>query len=75
MTIWLASCATSGKPQLARSLPPRPDFAKPEAVPDPKAGEDAVTVAARERSGRVRANARLARFGAWYDDIRTQYGK
>jgi hypothetical protein len=36
-------------------------------------GESAVAVAARERSGRLAANARLKAFRDWYESVRLAY--
>ena len=70
----LSGCASPGREPLARNLPPPPAFAKPVAVPDPKAGESAIAVAARERAGRKRANATIVNMTNWYSGVRQQYG-
>jgi hypothetical protein len=40
---------------------------------NPKAGEDPLAVAARERAGRVQANARIGKVADWYKALRAQY--
>lgn len=72
--LMLSGCASPGREPLARNLPPPPAFAKPVAVPDPKAGESAIAVAARERAGRKRANATIVNMTNWYSGVRQQYG-
>jgi hypothetical protein len=57
-----------------RNLPANPGFAQPVSVPDPKAGESAIAVAARERAARKRANGIIANFRAWYGGVRKSYG-
>jgi len=51
-----------------------PGFAREAAVADPRAGESALTVAARERAGRLQANATIRRLNAWYGEVRRGYG-
>lgn len=71
----LAGCASSsGNVPLGRSLPPAPGFAREAAVADPRVGESALTVAARERAGRLQANATIRRLNAWYGEVRRGYG-
>ena len=54
-------------------LPAAPtDFGKPVAVKPPKVGEDARVYAARERAGRLTANARLKNDGAFYADVKAK---
>jgi len=69
----LAGCVTSGRPVVERSLPPLPAYAQPVKVKDPKAGEDPLNVAARERAGRVKANRRIQDLGKWYEGVRSSY--
>lgn len=70
----LGGCASRGIEPLARNLPPTPAFARTVSVPDPKAGESAIAVASRERSGRKRANSTILHFRKWYGDVREAYG-
>lgn len=76
-TIWLAACApsNSAREPLARQLPPAPGFAQPVAVPEPQPGDSAVSVAARERAGRLAANQRLVGLRRWYEGVRRDYGR
>ncbi len=46
----------------------------PVAVPPAQAGEDARAYAAREKAGRLDANARLAADTAFYADVVKHYG-
>lgn len=70
----LTACVSTGKEPIARSLPATPGFAQPVSVPDPKAGESAIAVAARERAGRKRANGIIVNFRNWYGGVRKSYG-
>jgi len=70
-----AGCSTSSRKEpLARSLPAEPAFAREVGVPDPRVGEDVLVVAARERAGRLQANAVIRRFRGWYGEVRRGYG-
>jgi hypothetical protein len=71
----LSGCVTSGSAPVpvARHLPAPPSYAKPVEVAEPKRGDDALLVAARERAGRKQANSRLTAFRNWYEDVRTSY--
>jgi hypothetical protein len=75
MSATLTGCAASGEPPTARVLPPAPDFAKPADVAQPRKGESAVNVAARERAGRIAANNRIKAFRDWYEGVREDYAK
>lgn len=70
----LIGCGSVGKEPLARNLPPPPAFAKPVSAPDPRAGESAIAVAARERAARKRANGVIQNMNAWYGTVRNSYG-
>lgn len=70
----LIGCGSGGIEPLSRNLPPSPSFAKPVTVPDPKAGESAIAVAARERAARKRANSVISNMAGWYDQVRQNYG-
>jgi hypothetical protein len=71
----LSACAQSGEPPTARVLPPPPAFAKPVIVAQPKKGEPLVAIAARERAGRLAANARITSFEQWYESVRRDYAQ
>lgn len=70
----LIGCASPGIEPLARNLPPPPRFAQPVATPEPRAGESALAVAARERAARKRANAVISNMNGWYAGVRKSYG-
>ena len=75
LTPTLSGCATSSDVPTARSLPAAPAWAAPIGVQEPKAGEHVLVVAARERSGRLRANSTISSFRGWYDSVRENYAK
>jgi len=56
-----------------RDLPAAPGYLNPVAVPDPKAGEDMLAVAARERAGRLKANTIIRNARAQWDKLRKTY--
>jgi len=58
-----------------RDLPAAPGYLAPVAVPDPKAGENAVNVAARERAGRLKANSIIRNARKQWDTLRAAYRK
>lgn len=56
---------------LPRALPPAPaELFAPVRVLRPPDGTDWEVVAKREQNGRALANAKLAKAGAWYEEIR-----
>ncbi len=56
-------------------LPPAPAaFGAPVAVPPALVGEDARAYAAREKAGRLDANARLGADSAFYADVVQRFG-
>lgn len=70
-----AACAAPPKrAELDRQLPPPPAFARPVAVKEPQVGEYLLVIAARERAGRLEANARIQDFNEWYADLQRGYG-
>jgi len=74
----LTGCAGSGsglKDVIRRDLPAAPAYLVPVPVPDPKAGENAVNVAARERAGRLKANAIIRNARVQWDRLRAAYRK
>lgn len=75
MAVTVAGCSTSGSAPSARQLPAVPDFAKPVSVPDPNIGEPALTIAGRERAGRLQANRIITEFRDWYAGVRADYAK
>ena len=74
LTLTLSGCATSNS-ALNRTLPPPPEFARPVDVAQPKRGEHAVAVAARERAGRIQANHVIDSTVDWYNQVRRSYGE
>jgi hypothetical protein len=74
----LAACAGSGstlREVVRRDLPAAPAYLQPVAAPDPKAGEDAVAVAARERAGRLKANRIIRNARVQWEKLRKAYRK
>jgi hypothetical protein len=71
----LGACQTTGQKVLVRSLPPAPAYAQPVQVADPRVGDDALVVAARERLGRVQANCVITHFRDWYERVRQAYAE
>jgi len=68
----LAGCATSGD---KRHLPPPPTaFGKPVPVRPINPGDGAKAALAAERADHVEANRRLENDGAFYADIRKNFG-
>ena len=58
-----------------RDLPAAPAYMQPVAVLEPKAGENAVNVAARERAVRLKANAIIRNARAQWEKLRRTYAK
>ena len=58
-----------------RDLPAPPAYLVPVLVPEPKAGENAVTVAARERAGRLKANTVIRTTRLQWERLRAAYRK
>jgi hypothetical protein len=58
-----------------RELPAAPAYLAPVRVPEPKAGENAVNVAARERAGRLEANSIIRNARIQWDKLRAAYRK
>ncbi|MGV6876654.1 hypothetical protein ACUSIJ_28810 [Pseudochelatococcus sp. B33] len=75
LTMMLAACAgsTQGKVEVRRDLPQFPSWGIPVTVPQPKAGDDPLVIAARERAGRGEANRRITALGQWYGAVRAEY--
>lgn len=78
MTLSLASCASSGSGSavrdiVSRDLPPAPAYLQPVTVPDPKAGEDLVLIAGRERAGRLKANRIIVNTKTQWEKLRKDY--
>ncbi len=74
----LTACAGSGsqlREVVRRDLPAAPAYLSPVAVTDPRAGESAVAVAARERAGRLKANTIIRNARAQWDKLRAAYRK
>lgn len=75
LTMTLAGCAgsTPAKVEVRRDLPQSPSWAIPVTVPAPKAGDDPLMVAGRERAGRGDANRRIVALRDWYEAVRADY--
>jgi hypothetical protein len=70
----LTGCAGSNSAVRATvRLPAAPGYLAPVIVPEPKAGENAVAVAARERAGRLKANRIIRNARAQWEKLRTTY--
>jgi hypothetical protein len=72
----LAGCAgsdSSVRAVIRRDLPAPPAYLAPVAVPEPKTGEHAVAVAARERAGRLKANSIIRNARAQWEKLRKTY--
>ena len=61
------------KDVIRRDLPAAPAYLRPVAVPEPKAGENALSVAARERAGRLKANTVIRSARAQWEKLRAAY--
>jgi len=68
----LAGCSTSGS-ALNRELPGLPSYVRRVDTPDPRAGESALIVAARERAAKARANCIIESTSEWYGRVRASY--
>lgn len=76
MMLPLAACAGSGselKGVIRRDLPAAPAYLQPVTVLEPKAGENALSVAARERAGRLKANTVIRSARAQWEKLRAAY--
>jgi len=74
----LTACAGSGsqlREVVRRDLPAAPGYLVPVAVAQPMAGESALTVAARERAGRLKANTVIRNARMQWNRLRAAYGK
>ena len=72
----LAGCAGSGsgvRAVVSRDLPAAPAYLAPVAVAEPRIGENAVAVAARERAGRLKANRIIRNARAQWEKLRKTY--
>ena len=72
----LAGCAgsNSGAREIVRrELPAAPGHLTPVLVPEPRRGENAIVVAARERAGRLKANSIIRNARAQWDRLRRIY--
>jgi len=75
-TLPLVACAGSAsgiKDVIRRDLPAAPAYLAPVAVLEPKAGENALSVAARERAGRLKANTIIRNARAQWQKLRAAY--
>ena len=76
MMLPLAACASSGsgiKDVVRRDLPAAPAYLAPVTVLEPKVGENALAVAARERAGRLKANTIIRNARRQWDSLRARY--
>ena len=76
MTLPLAACAGSGsglKEVIRRDLPAAPAYLQPVSVLEPRAGENALSVAARERAGRLKANTIIRNARTQWEKVRAAY--
>lgn len=73
--LMLSGCAGSGSAVLTRSLPQSPDWVEPVTTPEPRAGEDALVIAARERAAKAAANNKISEFKNWYEGVRADYSR
>lgn len=76
-TLSLAGCVTSGSSRevVTRSLPGPPSYLNPVAVPDPRAGESLITIAARERAGRLKANGIITSARGQWSALQKTYAR
>jgi len=74
LSLTVAGCGSfPGKEPIARNLPATPGFAQAVSVPEPRAGEPLLAIAARERAARKQNAATIARFRGWYGGVRKSY--
>ena len=76
IAILLSGCAGSGSglnQLVRRDLPAPPAYLHPVRVPEPRAGEGAVEVAARERAGRLKANSIIRAARTQWERLRRTY--
>ena len=72
----LTACAGSGsglREVVRRDLPAAPAYLVPVTVPEPKAGEDTLAIAARERAGRLKANTIIRNARSQWEKLRKTY--
>lgn len=69
----LAGCQTDGA--LVRHLPDWPAMCRGAAVKEPRPGEELLVIAARERSGRLKANRTIRACGEWYSSVAEDYAR
>jgi hypothetical protein len=72
----LTGCAGSGsgvREIVRRDLPAAPGYLAPVIVVEPRVGENAVAVAARERAGRLKANTIIRNARAQWEKLRKTY--
>ena len=76
--LMLTACAGSGsqlREVVRRDLPAAPAYLSPVPVAEPRVGESAVAVAARERAGRLKANTIIRSARVQWDKLRAAYRK
>lgn len=72
----LGACAGSGsqlRDVVRRDIPAAPAYLQPVVVLEPRVGENAVAVAARERAGRLKANSIIRNARAQWEKLRAVY--
>lgn len=69
--ISLGACSSTDS--LNRELPALPSYVKRVDTPEPKAGEAAIVVAARERAAKAQANCIIESASQWYSRVRETY--
>ena len=71
----LAGCAGSSslRDVIARDLPAPPAYLRPVTMVEPKAGEDLLAIAARERAGRLKANRIIGNARGQWEKLREAY--
>lgn len=77
MTLPLAGClGSAAAPVVSRSLPPAPAaLVADRPLPAIRAGHDAEAVIAEQRAAAADERRRRLALGAWYQNIRSAYGR
>lgn len=75
MTMLLGACASSSSVRdiVQREIPGPPGYLQPVLVAEPKKGENALTVAVRERAGRLKANTIIRNARDQWEKLRAAY--
>lgn len=76
MACGIAACSQSAAPVVNRSLPPAPAaLIADRPLPAIRAGQEAGTVIAEQRAAAADERRRRISLAAWYQNIRSAYGK